>query len=134
MTRTILVCSLLGILLASTFAQEPGTTPRFTGTSTAMDGKDLTVARRSFEPGARTYWHSHDHGQLLLVEKGKMRVQARGKPMRELGAGESDYAGPNIVHWHGASATEALVQINVGFGAGSKWYEEVTADQYSGRR
>ncbi len=134
MARIILGCSLLAILVASTFAQEPGTTPRFTGTSTPMDGKDLSAARRSFEAGARSYWHSHDNGQLLLVEKGKMRTQKRGQPMKELGAGESDYAGPNVVHWHGAAPNESLVQINVGFGGGSKWYEEVTADQYNGKR
>ncbi len=134
MARIILGCSLLAILVASTFAQEPGTTPRFTGTSTPMDGKDLSAARRSFEAGARSYWHSHDNGQLLLVEKGKMRTQKRGQTMKELGAGESDYTGPNVVHWHGAAPNEALVQINVGFGGGSKWYEEVTADQYNGKR
>jgi len=134
MARIVLGCSLLAILVAATFAQEPATTPRFTGTSTAMEGKDLSVARRSFEPGARTYWHSHDNGQLLLVEKGKMRVQKRGQTMKELGVGESDYTGPNVVHWHGAPPTDTLIQINVGFGGGSKWYEEVTADQYNGKR
>ncbi len=136
MTRIVLACSLVAIFLASvrwTAAQQPGTTPRFTGTSTVMDGKDLSAARRSFEAGARTYWHSHDTGQLLLVEKGKMRVQKRGQPMRELGVGESDYAGPNVVHWHGAAPDQPLVQINIGFGGGSKWYEEVTAADYGGK-
>lgn len=134
MKRIILAISLTTIGLASALAQQPGTTPLFTGRSTPMDGKDLSAARRSFEPGARTYWHSHDNGQLLLVEKGAMRVQKRGQPMKELGAGDSDYAGPNVVHWHGAAPNEALVQINIGFGGGSKWYEEVTADQYNGKK
>jgi quercetin dioxygenase-like cupin family protein len=133
MKRSILAIALAAIGLASAFAQQPGTTPRFTGTSTVMDGKDLSAARRNFEPGARTFWHSHDNGQLLMVEKGKMRVQKRGEPMKELGVGGSDYAGPNVVHWHGAGPNEALVQINIGFGGGSKWYEEVTADQYNGK-
>ena len=52
--------------------------PRFTGKSTVMEGKELTAARRSFEAGARTFWHSHDKGQLLLVEEGRMRTQKRG--------------------------------------------------------
>jgi quercetin dioxygenase-like cupin family protein len=77
--------------------------PLFTGTSTVMEGKDLSAARRRFEPGARTYWHSHDNGQLLYVEAGRMWTQKRGQSKRELGPGESDYAGPNIVHWHGAT-------------------------------
>ncbi len=67
--------------------------PRFTGKSVAMEGKDLTVARRHFEPGARSAWHSHDKGQLLMVEEGRMRTQKRGQTVKELGVGESDYTG-----------------------------------------
>ena len=106
---------------------------RFTGTSTSMDGKDLTVARRRFEPGARTYWHSHEKGQLLMVEDGRMRVQKRGDPMKELGVGQSDYTGPNIAHWHGASPDRTLIQINIGFGGAAKWFDAVTDDEYAGK-
>jgi len=104
--------------------------PRFTGKSVPMEGKDLTVARRSFEAGARSAWHSHDKGQLLMVEEGRMRTQKRGQSVKELGVGESDYTGPNVVHWHGASKTQALVQINVGFGGETKWMEKVTDAEY----
>lgn len=83
MKRLVLVpafASVLGLTAVWTgrAQQQPAgaTAPRFTGTSTAMEGKDLTIARRRFEPGARTYWHSHDRGQLLLVEQGRMRVQS----------------------------------------------------------
>jgi quercetin dioxygenase-like cupin family protein len=107
---------------------------RFTGTSTPMDGKDLTIARRRFEAGARTYWHSHDRGQLLLVEQGRMRTQKRNERMRELGVGESDYTAANVAHWHGAGADQPLVQVNAGFGGGpATWFEEVSADDYAGR-
>lgn len=133
MKRFVLAISLTAIGVAAALAQQPGTTAQFTGTSTVMDGKDLSAARRSFEPGARSYWHSHDSGQLLFVEQGAMRTQKRGEKMRELKAGESDYTGPNIVHWHGAAPRERLVQVNVGFGPGSKWYEAVTDDQYNGK-
>jgi len=104
--------------------------PRFTGKSVAMEGKDLTVARRHFEPGARSAWHSHDKGQLLMVEEGRMRTQKRGQTVKELGVGESDYTGPNMVHWHGAAKSQALVQINVGFGGETKWMERVTDAEY----
>jgi quercetin dioxygenase-like cupin family protein len=114
-------------------AQQAGNAPRFTGKSDVMDGKDLTAARRHFDAGARTFWHSHDNGQLLLVEQGRMRTQKKGGPVRELGVGESDYAGPNVVHWHGASADQPLVQINVGFGGGTKWMEMVTDAEYNTR-
>lgn len=129
----VLAVSLTAIGIVTAVAQQPGTTPQFTGTSTPMDGKDLSAARRSFEAGARSYWHSHDNGQLLYVEKGTMRTQKRGEKMRELKAGESDYTGPNIVHWHGAGPKEPLVQINVGFSGGSKWYNAVTDAEYAGK-
>ena len=137
MRRVALLIALTAILVVSLRwsgqAQQPPPAPQFTGTTTAMDGKDLSVARRRFEPGARTYWHSHDKGQLLLVEDGRMRVQKRGEPMRELGVGESDYAGPNVVHWHGAPPDQALVQLNVGFGGGAKWLEAVTDADYTAK-
>jgi len=131
MTRIAVLLGLGLLLVGSSYAQQ--TPPLFTGKSAVMDGKDLSAARRSFEPGARTYWHSHDHGQLLLVEDGRMRTQKKGGPVKELGKGESDYAGPNVVHWHGAVPGQALVQINVGFGGETKWMEKVTDAEY-GRR
>jgi len=115
-------------------AQQPGNAPRFTGKSEPMDGKDLSVARRSFEAGARSAWHSHDNGQLLMVEKGRMRTQKRGQAIKDLGVGESDYTGPNVQHWHGAVPGEALVQINVGFSGGSKWLEDVSDAEYQGKK
>ena len=131
MTRIAVLLGLGVLLVGSSYAQQ--NPPLFTGKSVAMEGKDLTVARRSFEAGARTYWHSHDNGQLLLVEDGRMRTQKKGGSMKELGKGESDYTGPNVVHWHGAAPGQALIQINVGFGGGAKWLDEVTDAQYNGR-
>src|SRR5262245_41999887 len=120
MRRIAVVLWLALVLVIATHwvgeAQQQPDDSRFTGKTVVMDGKDLSAARRSFEAGARTAWHSHDKGQLLLVEQGRMRTQKRGQAVKELGVGDSDYTGPNIVHWHGASKTQALVQINVGFG------------------
>ena len=107
--------------------------PRFTGKSVTMDGKELSVARRHFEAGARSAWHSHDRGQLLMVEQGRMRTQKRGQAIRELGVGDSDYTGPSLQHWHGAVPGQALVQINVGFGGDTKWMEKVTDAEYEGK-
>ena len=119
------------VLAAVVAAQQVPDDTRFTGKTTVMDGKDLSAARRRFEPGARTAWHSHDKGQLLWVEDGRMRTQIKGGPVRELGVGESDYAGPNIAHWHGATAGQALVQINIGFGGETKWMEKVSEAEYN---
>jgi quercetin dioxygenase-like cupin family protein len=107
--------------------------PRFTGKSVTMESKDLSIARRHFEAGARSAWHSHDRGQLLMVEEGRMRTQRRGQAIKELGVGESDYTAPDIFHWHGAVPGQALVQINVGFGGDTKWKEKVTDAEYQGR-
>jgi quercetin dioxygenase-like cupin family protein len=131
MTRIAVLLGLGLLLVASTSAPQPADDPHFTGKTTVMEGKELTVARRRFEPGARSAWHSHDKGQLLLVEEGRMRTQKRGQAITELGVGESDYTGPNLVHWHGAAAGQALVQINVGFGGETKWLEKVTDAEYS---
>ena len=132
MTRILVILGLGLLLVASSYAQQDD--PRFTGKSVVMDGKELTVARRSFEAGARAAWHSHDNGQLLLVEDGRMRTQKKGGAIKELGKGESDYPGPKIVHWHGAVSGQALVQINVGFGGETKWMEKVTDAEYEGRK
>jgi quercetin dioxygenase-like cupin family protein len=131
MTRIGTLGVLVLLLVASGYAQQ--NPPLFTGKSVTMEGKDLSAARRSFEPGARTYWHSHDNGQLLLVEDGRMRTQKKGGPVRELGKGESDYTGPNVVHWHGAVPGQQLIQINVGFGGSTKWLNEVTDVEYNGK-
>jgi len=131
MKRSTLL-ALFALLFAASAAWTQ--TAQFTGKSDAMDGKDLSAARRHFDAGARSYWHSHDNGQLLLVEKGRMRTQKRGQKLRELKAGESDYTAPNVQHWHGATPGEDLVQINVGFGGTTKWLEAVTDAQYNGKK
>ena len=131
MTRIAVLVGLGLLLVGSSYAQQ--NPALFTGKSVVMDGKDLSAARRSFEAGARTYWHSHDNGQLLLVEDGRMRTQKKGGPIKELGKGESDYTGPKIVHWHGATPGLALTQINIGFGGETKWLEQVTDAEYNGR-
>ena len=129
------IAALLWLVLAGVVAaQQTGSAPRFTGKSDVMDGKDLTAARRHFDAGARTYWHSHDNGQLLLVEQGKMRAQKRGQAARDYGVGDTDYTPPNVVHWHGATPDQPLVQINVQFGGQTKWFDEVTAAEYDAKR
>jgi quercetin dioxygenase-like cupin family protein len=141
MKRVALALSLMSVLIASSRwvgqAQQTapgGDDPHFTGKSIPMDGKDLSVARRHFDAAARSAWHSHDHGQLLLVEEGRMRTQKRGQAVRELGVGESDYTAPNVVHWHGAVPAQGLSQINVGFGGETKWLEKVTDAEYNAKR
>ena len=89
-------------------AQQPAADPeasRFTGQTAPLDAAGAVAGRRRFEPGARTAWHSHPRGQLLFVQEGRARIQKKGQSFRDFGPGESDFTGPDIVHWHGATPT-----------------------------
>ncbi len=131
-TRGMLLAGFGLLFIGSSYAMQDD--PHFTGKSVVMEGKELSAARRSFEPGARSAWHSHDRGQLLMVEEGRLRTQKRGGAIRELGKNESDYTGPGVIHWHGAVPGEQLIQINVGFGGETKWMEKVTDAEYQGAK
>ena len=105
----------------------------FTGNVTRPDSKDLTIGRVQFEPAARTYWHSHPNGQLILVEKGRGRAQKQGEAMKELAMGDALYTAPNVLHWHGAVPGQSMTQVTVGFGGMTQWKQEVTESEYSGK-
>lgn len=95
---------------------------------------NINAAVRRFEPGNKTYWHSHEGGFILFVQEGRARVQRRGERMKELGPGEIDYAPPGVEHWHGAAPNEPLLQLGVvPFGGGIKFLEPVSDAQYSGQ-
>lgn len=85
----------------------------------------------TFEPGARTAWHSHDKGQLIYAESGRLRTGTRGQPFKEYPQGGSEYTPPNVEHWHGATPKEALVQVNIQFGGTTKWLTKTTDDEYN---
>lgn len=104
----------------------------FTGKVTGHATTDIRTLRYSFEPGARTNWHSHAAGQVILIESGRMRVQERGGPIREFGPRQSFVVEPNVTHWHGALPGGPLTQVSLSFGA-TNWMEPVTAAQYAGK-
>ena len=110
----------------------PAGTP-FTGSVTRPSSSELTIGRVQFEPGSRTYWHSHPNGQLIMVEKGRGSMQRQGEPVRNLGEGEAVFTGPNVLHWHGAAPDQSMTQVTIGFGGTTQWREEVTEEQYSGK-
>jgi quercetin dioxygenase-like cupin family protein len=104
-----------------------------TGGSVPVES-NINAALRRFEPGNKTYWHSHEGGFLLFVQEGRARVQRRGELMKELGPGEVDYAPPGVEHWHGAAPGEPLLQLGVvPHGGGIKFLEPVTDAQYNGQ-
>ena len=139
MQRILLAGSLFVLFACSAVwmgAQQPAAEPeasRFTGQTSALDAGGAGVGRRRFEAGARTAWHSHPRGQLLFVQEGRARIQKKGQPFKDLGPGESDFTGPDVVHWHGATPDSPLVHVAVGFGGETKWLDKVTDDEYLGR-
>ncbi len=103
----------------------------FTGKVIGHSTSEIRMNRYSFEPGARTNWHSHEGGQVILIEKGRARVQEVGGAMREIGPRESFVTAPGVKHWHGALPSETLTQVSLSFGV-TNWMEKVTDTQYTG--
>jgi quercetin dioxygenase-like cupin family protein len=115
------------------------TNDNFTGTAylqmlIAADSLNATaVGNVTFEPGARSKWHSHPAGQILLVVDGVGYYQEKGQPKKILRKGDAIKCPPNVPHWHGASADTAFVQIAItGREKGETvWLEAVTDSVYS---
>ena len=87
----------------------------------------------TFEPGARTAWHTHPLGQTLIVTSGLGRAQVWGGPVEEIRPGDVVWFPPGEKHWHGASPTTAMTYIAVQEELDGKvveWMEHVTDQQY----
>lgn len=90
----------------------------------------------SFEPGARSAWHTHPAGQRLLVVSGVGYTQEWGKPMQEIRAGDTVWCPPGVKHWHGAAPTSAMSHLAVTGtvdGRNVEWLEQVSDEQYNAR-
>lgn len=126
--------------------KRPGTTPSskgsadwFTGTvriDPLFDRPDparVSAATVTFEPGARTAWHTHPLGQSLIITAGFGWAQRDGGPIEELRPGDVVWFPPNEKHWHGASPTTAMTHIAIQEklnGSPVTWLEKVSDDQY----
>src|SRR5918998_518639 len=90
----------------------------------------------TFEPGARTAWHTHPLGQVLIVTAGYGLVQREGCPIEEIRPGDVVRFEPGEKHWHGASPTTAMTHIAIQEALDGKavdWMEHVSDDQYLDR-
>ena len=92
-----------------------------------------SIAYFRFDPGARTKWHTHEVGQVVVCEEGPCLTQVKGGPVIEMKAGDSVYSGAGVMHWHGASPDKGCVQFNVSRGA-STFLDDVTDTDYKGPR
>ncbi len=133
--------------LAATISREAarptskGPSERFTGNVrvaplfSANAPSHASGASVTFEPGARTAWHSHPVGQNLVVTAGKGYVQFWGGSIQEIGPGDVVWIPPGQKHWHGASQKSAMTHIAVQEhvdGKTAEWFEQVSAAQYGG--
>jgi quercetin dioxygenase-like cupin family protein len=114
----------------------------FTGTvriDPLFEANDPARARGAsvtFEPCARTAWHTHPLGQTLIVTSGIGRVQRWGGPIEEIRPGDVVSIAPEEKHWHGASPAVAMTHIAIQEALNGKvveWMEKVTDDDYHGR-
>ena len=90
----------------------------------------------TFEPGARSAWHTHPAGQRLVVVSGVGLIQEWGKPVQEIRPGDVVVCPPGVKHWHGAAPTTAMTHLAVTGtvdGKSVEWLEKVTDDQYNAR-
>lgn len=95
----------------------------------------VAAANVTFEPGARTAWHTHPLGQTLIVTSGVGRVQRWGGPVEEINPGDVIWFPPGEKHWHGATPDSALSHIAVQEqldGTAVEWLEHVSDEQYAG--
>jgi quercetin dioxygenase-like cupin family protein len=116
-----------------------GSTEYFTGTVRidplfeAPDPAHAVGASVTFEPGARTAWHSHPFGQTLIVTAGYGRAQCWGGPIEDIRPGDVIWFEPGEKHWHGAAPTTAMTHIAIQErlnGKTADWMEKVSDEQY----
>ena len=116
-----------------------GSAENFTGTVRidplfkANDPSRTSGARVTFEPGARTAWHTHPLGQILIVTAGSGWVQQWGGQIEEIRQGDVVWIPPGQKHWHGATATTGMAHIAIQENLDGKtadWMEKVSDEQY----
>ncbi len=98
-----------------------------------IDQSPLSLASVTFAPGARTAWHSHPLGQVLVVTSGGGRVQSWGGPVEEIRSGDLVWCPPGEKHWHGAAPSTGMTHLSIvepQAGKAGDWMEQVSDEQY----
>ncbi|MFC4761939.1 (R)-mandelonitrile lyase [Dyella koreensis] len=128
------------ITRAGTQASVAGPAERFTGhvrvdpLFPASGDISASGAYVTFEPGARSAWHTHPAGQRLVVVAGVGLIQEWGKPVQEIHPGDVVWCPPGVKHWHGAAPMTEMTHLavtGVVDGKSVEWMEKVTDDQYN---
>jgi len=95
---------------------------------------DFVIGSVSFEPGARTNWHTHPKGQVLIVIEGDGFYQEKDKPARHIGKGDVVTIPENLEHWHGASSRSKMVHLAITNFKGDEnvvWLQPVSDEEYT---
>jgi len=130
----------MDILRNGTAPSKRGPAEYFTGTVrvdapfAGTDGARVSGAIVTFEPGARTAWHTHPLGQTLIVTAGVGRVQKHGEPVQDIRPGDIVWIKPGEKHWHGAAPHCAMTHIAIAEaqdGSVVTWLEHVTDEEYA---
>jgi quercetin dioxygenase-like cupin family protein len=94
---------------------------------------EFAIGNVTFEPAARTHWHTHPKGQVLIVTEGEGFYQEKGKPVQALKKGDVINIPENLEHWHGASANSKFIHIAITNFKGDQnvvWLQPVTDEEY----
>lgn len=89
----------------------------------------VSITNVTFNPGARTYWHRHETGQILQVISGRGLIQLENEPIHAIHAGDTIWIPAGDRHWHGASPDTTMTHTAISLGVTS-WEEEVTSAEY----
>ena len=128
------------ITRAGSQPSQPGPAENFTGTVRverlfgAIEPARATGGMVTFEAGARSAWHTHPLGQILIVTAGIGRVQMWDGPIQEIRKGDTVRIPPNVKHWHGASPGSSMSHLAITEqreGKAVDWMEKVSDDQYT---
>ena len=121
------------------FPKGQKTTANFTGDawvemlSSDVATFDAMVYNVTFAPRSRNYWHVHSGGQILLCTSGEGYFQEKGQPARKLKAGDVVEIKPNVIHWHGATATSEFIHLGITPQVNKNsvvWLEPVSDEEY----
>ncbi|MFI5953942.1 cupin domain-containing protein [Cryptosporangium sp. NPDC051539] len=94
-----------------------------------MSADGVTINTVSFTPGARTFWHSHESGQILQVLAGRGLIQADGEPIQVIRTGDVIWTPPGETHWHGAAPNSFLTHVAISLGT-TAWAAAVPDAEY----
>ncbi len=128
------------LLKPETLSSHLGPAENFTGivrVAPLVQGEDpscMTCGCVTFDPSARSAWHNHPKGQLLVVREGSGFVQEWGKPVQRIQKGDVIWTPPGVKHWHGAAPDSSMTHLAIQESLDGKvgnWMEKVTDEQYN---